>query len=60
VTNAWTCGARTSFTGDRVGMYGTLIGAIIIRILDKGLNQSGVHFKCNILSRAGDFSAGVY
>jgi ABC-type xylose transport system permease subunit len=25
-------------------MRGTLIGAIIIGILDKGLNQAGVHF----------------
>jgi ribose transport system permease protein len=25
-------------------MYGTLIGATIIGILDKGLNQAGVHF----------------
>ena len=33
----------TSFTGGRGTMYGTLIGAIIIGILDKGLNQAGVH-----------------
>ncbi|MHC4646723.1 MAG: ABC transporter permease, partial [Planctomycetota bacterium] len=34
----------TSFTGGRGTMYGTLIGAIIIGILDKGLNQAGVHY----------------
>jgi len=34
----------TSFTGGRGTMLGTLIGAIIIGILDKGLNQAGVHF----------------
>lgn len=33
----------SSFTGGRGTMYGTLIGAIIIGILDKGLNQAGVH-----------------
>jgi hypothetical protein len=32
----------TSFTGGRGTMYGTLLGAIIIGILDKGLNQAGV------------------
>jgi len=35
---------RTSFTGGIGAMPGTLIGAIIIGILDKGLNQAGVHF----------------
>jgi len=34
----------TSFTGGVGAMPGTLIGAIIIGILDKGLNQAGVHF----------------
>lgn len=34
----------TSFTGGRGTMIGTLLGAIIIGILDKGLNQAGVHF----------------
>ncbi|MFC1738349.1 hypothetical protein ACFL1G_04770 [Planctomycetota bacterium] len=34
----------TSLTGGRATMYGTLIGAVIIGILDKGLNQAGVHF----------------
>ena len=34
----------TSFTGGRGTMHGTLIGAVIIGVLDKGLNQAGVHF----------------
>ena len=34
----------TSFTGGVGSIPGTLLGAIIIGILDKGLNQAGVHF----------------
>jgi ribose transport system permease protein len=34
----------TSSTGGIGTMPGTLIGAAIIGILDKGLNQAGVHF----------------
>jgi ribose transport system permease protein len=34
----------TSFTGGIGTMPGTFLGAIIIGILDKGLNQAGVHF----------------
>ena len=34
----------TSFTGGRGTMLGTLLGAVIIGILNKGLNQAGVHF----------------
>jgi ribose transport system permease protein len=33
-----------SLSGGRGTMTGTLLGAIIIGILDKGLNQAGVHF----------------
>jgi ribose transport system permease protein len=33
-----------SLQGGRGAMTGTLLGAIIIGILDKGLNQAGVHF----------------
>jgi ribose transport system permease protein len=33
-----------SLNGGRGSMTGTLLGAIIIGILDKGLNQAGVHF----------------
>lgn len=34
----------TSFNGGIGSMPGTLVGAVIIGILDKGLNQAGVHF----------------
>jgi ribose transport system permease protein len=34
----------TSFTGGIGTMHGTLIGAVVIGILDKGLNQAGVHY----------------
>jgi ribose transport system permease protein len=34
----------TSFSGGIGTMPGTLVGAVIIGILDKGLNQAGVHF----------------
>lgn len=34
----------TSFTGGRGSMVGTLLGAVIIGVLNKGLNQAGVHF----------------
>ena len=34
----------TSFTGGIGTMWGTLAGAVIIGILDKGLNQANVHF----------------
>ena len=34
----------SSLSGGRGTMTGTLLGAIIIGILDKGLNQAGVHF----------------
>ncbi|HVJ79568.1 MAG TPA: ABC transporter permease, partial [Planctomycetia bacterium] len=33
----------TSFSGGVGSMPGTLLGAIVIGILDKGLNQAGVH-----------------
>jgi ribose transport system permease protein len=34
----------TSFSGGVGSIPGTLLGAVIIGILDKGLNQAGVHF----------------
>jgi ribose transport system permease protein len=34
----------TSFSGGVGTMPGTLLGAIIIGVLDKGLNQAGVHY----------------
>lgn len=39
----------TSFTGGRGSIPGTLLGAIIIGILDKGLNQAGVHFSTQMI-----------
>jgi ribose transport system permease protein len=50
----------TSFTGGRGTMYGTLIGAIIIGILDKGLNQAGVHFSSQYIVKGFVILAAVY
>jgi ribose transport system permease protein len=50
----------TSFTGGRGTMYGTLIGAIIIGILDKGLNQAGVHFSLQYIIKGAVILIAVY
>lgn len=50
----------TSFTGGRGTMVGTLIGAIIIGILDKGLNQCGVHFSFQYIIKGAVILAAVY
>jgi ribose transport system permease protein len=50
----------TSFTGGRGTMYGTLIGAIIIGILDKGLNQAGVHYSYQYIVKGLVILAAVY
>ncbi len=50
----------TSFTGGIGTMYGTLIGAIIIGILDKGLNQAGVHFSLQYVIKGLVVLAAVY
>ncbi|MHC4497869.1 MAG: ABC transporter permease [Planctomycetota bacterium] len=50
----------TSFTGGRGTMYGTLIGAIIIGILDKGLNQAGVHFSLQYIVKGSVILTAVY
>lgn len=50
----------TSFTGGRGTMVGTLIGAIIIGILDKGLNQAGVHFSLQYIVKGLVILAAVY
>lgn len=50
----------TSFTGGRGTMYGTLIGAIIIGILDKGLNQAGVHFSLQYIVKGAVILTAVY
>ena len=50
----------TSFTGGRGTMVGTLIGAIIIGILDKGLNQAGVHFSLQYIVKGLVILSAVY
>ena len=50
----------TSFTGGIGTMHGTLIGAIIIGILDKGLNQAGVHFSLQYIVKGLVVLAAVY
>jgi len=50
----------TSFTGGRGTMYGTLIGAVIIGILDKGLNQAGVHFSLQYIAKGLVILTAVY
>lgn len=50
----------TSFTGGRGTMYGTLVGAIIIGILDKGLNQAGVHFSFQYIIKGAVILGAVY
>ncbi len=50
----------TSFTGGIGRMPGTLLGAIIIGILDKGLNQSGVHFSLQYIIKGLVILAAVY
>ncbi len=50
----------TSFTGGRGTLIGTLIGAIIIGILDKGLNQAGVHHSAQHIVKGLVILAAVY
>jgi ribose transport system permease protein len=50
----------TSFTGGIGSMRGTLTGAIIIGILDKGLNQAGVHFSLQYIVKGVVVLAAVY
>jgi ribose transport system permease protein len=50
----------TSFTGGRGTIYGSLIGAIIIGILDKGLNQAGVHFSLQYVVKGLVILTAVY
>jgi len=50
----------TSFTGGRGIMVGTLLGAIIMGILDKGLNQAGVHFSLQSVAKGLVILAAVY
>lgn len=50
----------TSFTGGIGTMPGTLLGAIIIGILDKGLNQAGVHFSLQYIVKGLVILAAVF
>jgi ribose transport system permease protein len=50
----------TSFTGGIGTMGGTLTGAIIIGILDKGLNQAGVHYSFQYMVKGLVILAAVY
>jgi ribose transport system permease protein len=49
-----------SLKGGRGTMTGTLLGAIIIGILDKGLNQAGVHFSLQYMIKGGVILAAVW
>jgi ribose transport system permease protein len=48
-----------SFSGGRGTPFGTLLGAIIIGILDKGLNQTGVHFSIQFMVKGAVLLAAV-
>lgn len=50
----------TSFSGGLGSVPGTLLGAIIIGILDKGLNQAGVHFSLQYIVKGGVILAAVW
>ncbi len=50
----------TSFTGGIGKMAGTLIGAVIIGILNKGLNQAGVHYSLQYVATGAVILAAVY
>ncbi len=50
----------TSFTGGVGSIIGTLIGAVIIGILDKGLNQVGVHFSLQYVFKGLVILGAVY
>jgi ribose transport system permease protein len=50
----------TSFSGGIGTMPGTLVGAIIIGILDKGLNQAGMHFSFQYVVKGLVILGAVY
>lgn len=50
----------TSFSGGVGTMPGTLIGAILIGVLDKGLNQAGVHFSLQYMIKGLVILIAVY
>jgi ribose transport system permease protein len=49
-----------SLKGGRGSMTGTLFGAIIIGILDKGLNQAHVHFSLQYIIKGSVILASVW
>lgn len=50
----------TSFTGGVGSVPGTFLGAVIIGILDKGLNQAGVHFSLQSIVKGSVILVAVY
>ena len=50
----------TSFSGGIGALPGTLLGAVIIGILDKGLNQAGVHFSLQYVVKGLVILVAVY
>jgi ribose transport system permease protein len=50
----------TSFTGGVGSIPGTLLGAVIIGVLDKGLNQAGAHFSWQYTIKGAVILAAVY
>jgi ribose transport system permease protein len=50
----------TSFTGGLGRIPGTLLGAVVIGVLDKGLNQAGVHFSLQYILKGLVILAAVY
>jgi ribose transport system permease protein len=50
----------TSFTGGIGSVPGTLLGAVIIGILNKGLNQAGVHHSIQWIVKGSVILAAVY
>jgi ribose transport system permease protein len=49
-----------SLSGGAGTMVGTLLGAIVIGILNKGLNQAGVHFSYQYMVKGAVILAAVY
>jgi ribose transport system permease protein len=50
----------TSFTGGIGTVLGTLLGAVIIGTLNKGLNQAGVHYSFQYILKGAVILAAVY
>lgn len=50
----------TSFTGGVGTLYGTLLGAILMGLLDKGLNMANVHFSLQYVVKGAVILGAVY